>query len=262
MELNDNMIADVGVLFCRCGASVISQEKTDQLAEAFQHLNADVYESQDLCALSVHEKDVLQAIGDNYAKKIIVACYPRAVKNMLRQAGVDMGEFDVLNFKELSPEQILSKLKEEHGLEEGEARCQVQASELDVPAWFPVIDESLCTLCGKCARFCLFGVYSYDKKSLKVVDPLACKNNCPACGRTCPTSAIMFPRLAENSVLAGAKPGEKEATGSGKDGSLFVLLNERNQNRKNIFRQGVVQMAEEERRKALEEFKKSSRKEK
>jgi ferredoxin len=191
-----------------------------------------------------------------------VACYPRAVKNMLRQAGIDFGEFEVLNFKELSTEQIHTKLKDDYHVDEGEAHFQVEISDLDVPAWFPVIDEALCTLCGKCARFCLFGVYSYDKKNLKVINPLACKNNCPACGRTCPTSAIMFPRLAENSVLAGAEPGEKKAASSGKDDRLFVLLNERNQTRKNIFKQGVVQMAEEERRKALEEFKNSIRKEK
>ncbi|MFW5754968.1 MAG: 4Fe-4S binding protein, partial [Tangfeifania sp.] len=135
----------------------------------------------------------------------------------------------------------------------GEARYQVQASDLDVPAWFPVIDESRCNLCGKCARFCLFGVYSYNKKSLKVVDPLACKDKCPACGRTCPTEAIMFPRLDENTVLAGAEPGEKKMTID--KGSLLTTLNQRNQNRRTIFRQGVVQQAEEERKKAIAEFK-------
>jgi hypothetical protein len=34
-----------------------------------------------------------------------------------------------------------------------------------------------------------------------------------------------------------------------------MTLNARNQNRRNIFRQGVVEQAEEERRKALEELK-------
>jgi heterodisulfide reductase subunit A-like polyferredoxin len=241
------------ILFCRCGAGVISREKTDQLANAFQQLDADVYELHDLCALSVHEKDVLQTIGDNYAQKLVVACYPRAVRNLFRQAGIDFGAFEVLNFKELSTGQIVEKLKTEYQLQEGKARYQVQISKLDVPAWFPVIDQSLCTLCGQCARFCMFGVYAYDKKSLTVVNPLACKNNCPACGRTCPASAIMFPRLAENSALAGAEPGEKKTAVTGKEAGLFVLLNERNQVRKNIFRQGVVQMAEEERRKALGE---------
>jgi ferredoxin len=172
---------------------------------------------------------------------------------MFRQNEIEFGDFEVLNFKELSKDLIAEKLKNQYQIQVGEARYQIQVSDLEVPAWYPVIDESLCTLCGKCARFCLFGVYSFNKKNLKVVDPLACKNNCPACGRTCPTSAIMFPRLAENTVLAGDEPnGKKIAIDKG---SLLMTLNQRNQNRRTIFKQGVVEQAEEERRKALEEFK-------
>ena len=241
------------ILFCRCGAKDVSANQLDEIAEGLQNFNTDVFELQDLCAFSIHEKNVLNKLGKEYRKKIIIACYPRAVKNMLRQGQVGMGDFTVLNFKELSKDEIFAALENKHHIPRGEAQYQVQASELDVPAWFPVIDESLCTLCGKCARFCLFGVYSYNKKSLKVIDPLACKNKCPACGRTCPTSAIMFPRLDENSVLAGGNPGEKKV--SVDKGSLLTTLNQRNQNRRSIFKQGVVLQAEEERRKAIEEFK-------
>ncbi len=241
------------VLFCRCKAEVVSGETLDKIAEGLRGFHTDVFELQDLCAFSIHGKDVLNSIGREFQQKIIIACYPRAVKNMLHQAGIEFGEYYVLNFKELSPEMIFSKLENDFKIAKGDARYQEQITDLKVPAWFPVIDESLCTLCGKCARFCLFGVYSYDKKSLKLINPLACKNNCPACGRTCPTSAIMFPRLAENTVLAGADPDGKKI--SIDKGSLLLTLNERNQNRRNIFRQGVVQLAEEERRKAISEFK-------
>ena len=256
------MINNTAILFCRCGAGTISSEKSDELARTFQKFEADVYELRDLCALSVHEKDVLETMGKKYERKIIVACYPRAIRNMFRQSDVDFGDFEVLNFKELSVSQIVEKLEGECQLLEGEANFQIQISELGVPAWFPVIDESLCTLCGQCARFCLFGVYSYNKKSLKVVNPLACKNNCPACGRTCPASAIMFPRLDEKSVLAGAEFGDEQKVSNPKQGSLLFTLNERNQVRKNIFRQGVVQLAQEERKKAMEEFKKDISKKK
>jgi NAD-dependent dihydropyrimidine dehydrogenase PreA subunit len=127
-------------------------------------------------------------------------------------------------------------------------------SGLEVPAWFPVIDTSRCTICGKCARFCLFGVYRFDRKSLEVVAPLNCKNNCPACGRTCPASAIIFPRLPENSVLAGAEPEEPGNVASKE--SLSVLLNDRNRSRTNIFREGLIQLAEMDRQKALDEIQK------
>ncbi len=241
------------VVFCRCGANIISKNKMDEISGELKKLDVDVFELNDLCAFSVNEKDALNAIGKEFRKKMVVACYPRAVKNMLRQGGVEFGDFDVLNFKELSAGQLLAELEKNYHIPRGEARYREQVTGLEVPAWFPVIDESLCTLCGKCSRFCLFGVYSFDKKSLKVVDPLACKNNCPACGRTCPTSAIMFPRLDEKSVLAGAEPG-KEKKAAGGEG-LFVMLNDRNRDRKNIFRKGVMQQAEDERRKALEELK-------
>lgn len=241
------------VLFCRCKAEVISAEKLDEITGRLKNLDIDIYELQDLCAFSVHENDIIDAIGKEFQQKIIIACYPRAIKNMFRQNHIDFGDFEVLNFKELSIEDIFSKLENDFQIASGKGRYQVQVSDLNVPAWFPVIDDSLCTLCGKCARFCLFGVYSFDKKSLKVIDPLACKNSCPACGRTCPTSAIMFPRLAENTALAGAEPGEKKV--SLDKGSLLMMLNDRNLNRRNIFRHGVVEQAEKERKKAIEEFK-------
>lgn len=241
------------VIFCRCGANVISSQKLDEIAVGLKKQDVYVFELHDLCAFSFNEKDVLNTIGTEFQKKIVIACYPRAVKNMLKQGGIGFGEYEVLNFKELSAEEIFLKLRNEYQILEGEAFYQEQISGLDVPAWYPVIDESCCTLCGKCARFCLFGVYSFDRKSLKVINPLACKDKCPACGRTCPTSAIMFPRLAENTVLAGDEPGNKKMTVD--KSSLLMTLNSRNQNRRNIFRQGVVEQAEEERRKALEELK-------
>ena len=184
------------VIFCRCGANVISGHKLDEIAGGLKNLDVHVFELRDLCAFSVNEKDVLNAIGTEFQQKIVIACYPRAVKNMLNQGGVDFGEYEVLNFRELSTSEIFSKFRNEHQIEEGKALYQEQITSLDVPAWFPVIDESLCSLCGKCARFCLFGVYTFDKKSLNVVNPLSCKDKCPACGRTCPTSAIKIGRAS------------------------------------------------------------------
>ena len=241
------------IIFCRCSAQVIPDEKAEELATAFRKLRSNVFELRDLCAVSVHEKDLLESLLKKSERTIIVACYSRAVKNMISQTGIDCDNFETINFKELPTGEILQKIKEGYTIEEGKADYQIVKSSLDVPPWYPVIDKSRCILCGKCAKFCLFGVYKFNGKSLETVNPLACKNHCPACGRTCPTSAIIFPRLPENTPLAGAEPGdEKKATG---DSSLFVMLNERNRNRKNIFRAGIVQQAEEERRKALEELK-------
>ncbi len=256
------MQKNTAIFVCRCGAGSVSSDKTDKILDSVQKLDADVYELKDLCALSLQEKEILEEMGKKYDQKLIVACYPRAIKNMFIQNGVDFGEFEVLNLKVQSADEVFDQLTNSYQLEEGSAHYQVRESDLDVPAWYPIIDESRCTLCGQCARFCVFGVYTFEKKkSLTVSNPLSCKNNCPACGRTCPAQAIIFPRLTEKSALAGAEPGEKKPVATSNPGSLLSTLNERNRARKNIFREGVMQLAEEERKKALEEFKKGFKRE-
>lgn len=250
------------IIYCNCGAGIISEKKQELIAAEIKTLKADVFELNDLCAFSVNEQDFLNSLDREYDKTLIVACYPRAIKNMLEQNKVKINNFEVLNFRENQVESISETLQEKTKENTGELNYQVKNSSLKVPAWYPVIDESKCTLCGQCARFCLFGVYEYNKKSLEVVSPLSCKNNCPACGRTCPASAIIFPRLPENSVLSGAEPSAEAVKKPAGNGGLFVLLNERNNARKNIFKQGFIQQAEKERDKALAELKKDLNKKK
>ena len=60
--------------------------------------------------------------------------------------------------------------------------------------WFPVIDRTLCTNCRQCLGFCLFGTYSGSGGRVEVARPAACKTNCPACARVCPSGAIVFPK--------------------------------------------------------------------
>lgn len=245
------------LIYCNCGAGIISEEKQDSLADSFKNLNITVFELHDICAFSLNEKDKLNSIEKEFDKKFIVACYPRAIDNIFVQNNISLSNYEVLNFRELSEDNIVETLTGKIAAKPSESKYEVLKSSLKVPAWYPVIDESKCTLCGQCARFCVFGVYKYNKKNLEVVNPLSCKNNCPACGRTCPAEAIIFPRLPENSTLSGAEPGtiEKPIRPAKKEG-LFTLLNERNSTRRNIFRQGVMQMAEDEKLKAIEELKK------
>lgn len=244
------------IVYCNCGAGIFSGIESDRLAEGLQALDADLFELHDLCALSIQEKEQLSAIAGQYAHKIVIACYPRTVKYLFRQNNIDFGSYTVLNFRGMKADQMMEELTLRFGTTAGTASHRVILSQLKVPAWYPVIDDERCTLCGQCSRFCLFGVYRFDKKQLKVVNPLACKNNCPACGRICPESAIIFPRLPENSVLSGADPDGNSSPADLLDsGQLFEKLKERNKIRNSIFKQEVVRKAEEERCKALEEMK-------
>lgn len=249
------------LIYCNCGAGSITDAKQKTLAESFKKINIDVVELHDICAFSLNEKEVLNGLEKKYNKKFIVACYPRAIQNIFQQNSIELSNYEVLNFREVSTEDIVGKIENKINKKSSESKYVVLKSNLNVPAWYPVIDKSRCTLCGQCARFCVFGVYKFNKKSLEVVNPLRCKNNCPACGRTCPASAIIFPRLPENSALSGAKPDKETKSGKAdKKEGLFVLLNDRNSNRKSIFRQGLVQQAEAEKRKAIEELKKGMEK--
>ncbi len=244
------------ILFCNCGAGIITAEKSEQIKTMLKSFDTDLYQLDDFCGIAINRKDFIRAIDQKYERKIMVACYPRAIKNLLTQNDLELSGLEVLNFRELTAQGIESKLKNDFLFAEGQPTETNIQSGLDVPAWYPVIDQPLCTHCGKCFKFCLFGVYSFKDKQLKVVNPLACKNNCPACGRNCPTSAIIFPRLKETGVLAGAEPGaEPQAKEFAMDSSLISTLNQRSALRRNIFRSGLMEQAEAERRKAIEEMK-------
>lgn len=246
-----------GVIFCRCSAGIIPDEKLHAIAEVVKNSESHVIELNDLCALSIDKKRELGILNNRFNRKIVVACYPRAVENILIQAGVPFQEMKVLNFRRLSAQDIESELLPLKG--DGTATYETLSSDLKVPAWFPVIEKTRCNNCGQCARFCLFGVYRYDDKKLLVENPLNCKNNCPACARSCPVSAIIFPRIKEEGTIAGAMPGEVRMDMSQPDsGSLLSKLQQRGDVRRNIFRSNLLLQAEEERRKAIEEFKKQN----
>jgi len=248
-------MTETGVFFCRCTAGIISEEKLNSIAQVVGKSGAHIVELNDLCALSIDKAEKLRELNSRFKKKIVIACYPRAVENMLVQAGAPFQEMKVLNFRMLKADEIETELS---GMKVNpQASCEILSSDLKVPAWFPVVEKKRCTDCGQCARFCLFGVYRYSNKQLMIQNPLNCKNNCPACARSCPVSAIIFPRIREEGVIAGADPGEvKIDTSQQQSGPLFARLQQRGETRRNIFRSNLLQQAEEERRKAIEEFRK------
>lgn len=125
----------------------------------------------DLCLESVSGR----TFADN---EMILACQTRAIRAMFG------AEVDCMDAQKSQPEAVR------------EAVCALAAPPDWIP-WFPVIDTSRCINCGKCADFCMFGVYGKIDGRFRVVKPAACKTDCPACARICPANAIIFPKSRE-----------------------------------------------------------------
>jgi ferredoxin len=127
------------------------------------------------------------------------------------------------------------------------------------PSWYPVIDTARCTNCGQCADFCLFGVYEKAEAYPEVINPQACKNNCPACARICPSAAIIFPKYIHGGAIGGSDEIDEKAEQErqardienilGDD--LYEALERRRARRKSIIREEAMMKAMAERDKAL-----------
>ena len=145
------------------------------------------------------------------SSKVVAAwLYPRATQWTLAALGCN-GEagpeaVDLRDFE--SPEACADALIRLAGGAAGPAGGQVEEIGGAVTSrWYPVIDYSLCTSCGQCRDFCLFGVYSVysveDGGKVVPTKPDNCKPGCPACSRVCPAGAIMFPHYEADPAIAG-----------------------------------------------------------
>jgi NAD-dependent dihydropyrimidine dehydrogenase PreA subunit len=153
-----------------------------------------------------------QCTAGELSGRIVLACYPRAVRSLLQWKEADAKAY--LDIRTGGAQEVLAAIM---GTEAAlTARTDAIAQPLTdaallppaadaVPeAWFPIIDKERCTECGKCHDFCLFGVYAKSADGrVCVVQPQSCKNNCPACARVCPSRAVIFPKYEKSPVNGG-----------------------------------------------------------
>jgi ferredoxin len=251
------------VIFCNCGAKLIGADRLEAISEYLKEAKYPFTSISDLCGCSVDRKGEIRDLFLGTDEVLIIACYPRAVRLLLENCGIDHRtmKFNYFNFREMKDYQIFAGISTFFIGEAEQEDSPKFKGDAEWPSWFPVIDYSRCNTCGQCADFCLFGVYEKIENKVIVVNPKGCKNNCPACGRICPQTAIIFPKYEHEGAIAGADTIDEVAEQQRQQddintilgGNIYKALEMRKAKRQSIIRSTAMQQAITEREKALAE---------
>lgn len=187
------------IILCACKKGHKISEKTiSEWKEKLDAAQLSYTFVEDLCG-SIAKNEVQLSDLVKGKEPVFIGCQPKAMKNLVAKISSNdvPNTFQFYNLAESSPEILDDKeiqkgapktIKYEHGWK----------------PWYPVLDYDLCTSCQKCMNFCLFGVYTIDDEGIVVVEnPANCKDLCPACARTCPSNAIVFPKHHESPIDGG-----------------------------------------------------------
>jgi NAD-dependent dihydropyrimidine dehydrogenase PreA subunit len=261
------------ILFCNCSSERIKPERLESIKGNLIKSNVDLISIQDLCGMSVHNKESIKSIFNKEDDYLIIGCHTRAMKLLLENTGIETQDHSIrfINFLDSDNEEILRETEffnDSNDLLEKDSPIRNQlpiaiGTEIRntngwIP-WYPVIDYSRCTSCGQCADFCLFGVYEKSDGKIKVINPEGCKNNCPACARICPQTAIIFPKYNLGGAIGGSdvideiseQKRQAEDINTLLNGDIYSALEQRKIKRRSIIREEAMNKAIEERLNAL-----------
>jgi NAD-dependent dihydropyrimidine dehydrogenase PreA subunit len=259
------------IVFCNCGGDTIEPERLKEIEKNLIELNIDLIKLSDLCGLSVLNKEKLRTVFSVNDEYLIIGCHSRALKLLLANAGIILKDFQFkfINFFEADNEKIIretSSFNISNDRSKNTAVKEIRSSS-DWPSWFPVIDYARCSACGQCADFCLFGVYEKTDEKVSVINPQECKNNCPACARICPQTAIIFPKYKSGGAISGSdmideiteQKRQTEDINSILNSDIYSALEARKKKRKSIILKEEMNKAIEERQNALNNLNPESR---
>jgi Pyruvate/2-oxoacid:ferredoxin oxidoreductase delta subunit len=255
------------ILFCNCCSERIKQERLWSIKENLLLSNVDLCIFNDLCGVSVHNKESLKGIFNNSYEYLVIGCHSRAITLLFQTAGVATRDYSLrfISFLESDNGEIISEIDSFRKGSDHDRRADViEINNSDEWfSWYPVIDHSRCTSCGQCADFCLFGVYDKQDGKVNVINPEGCKINCPACARICPQTAIIFPKYKLGGAIGGSavideiseQKRQAEDINMLLNGDIYSALEQRKIKRKSIIREEVMNKAIEERLNALNNIK-------